>query len=172
MGFLGLFPEDHLTVILLSNMSPLDGFDEAYPFLPLGQGVTALYIPALAPAQEVEVPVLESGPQTDALLRRVSDQLAKNKLGLSLFAPSMQAILTPSATGPAHALLAPQGKMTVLTLTRTAPDGSALYRAVYGRTVGLPWTITTRSPGCDRCRSRAGGWRAGEPHPYGTYPLP
>jgi len=141
MGFSGLFPEDHLTVILLSNMSPLDGFDEAYPFLPLGQGVAALYIPALAPAQEVEVPVLESGPQTDALLRRVSDQLAKNKLDLSLFAPSMQAILTPSATGPAHALLAPLGKMTALTLTRTAPDGSALYRAVYGRTV-VDWLIT------------------------------
>ena len=51
MGFLGRFPEDHLTVILLSNMSPQDGFDDAYPFLPLGQAVAGLYVPALAPAK-------------------------------------------------------------------------------------------------------------------------
>ncbi len=32
-------------------------------------------------------------------------------------------------------------ELSALTLTRTAPDGSALYRAVYGRTV-VDWPIT------------------------------
>jgi len=32
-------------------------------------------------------------------------------------------------------------ELSALTLTRTAPDGSALYRAVYGRTV-VDWLIT------------------------------
>ncbi len=141
MGFLGRFPDDRLTVILLSNMSPLDGFDDAYPFLPLGQGVAALYASALAPAKGAAVvPVRRAGPPIDALLRAVSDQFARGSLDRSPFTPALGAALSPAAVAQVRSLLAPLGKMTALTLTRVTPDGSALYRAVYGEAV-VDWLI-------------------------------
>ncbi len=50
-AFLGRFPDDHLTVIVLTNLFPLGGDEVHLSLLPLGQGLAALYVPALAPSQ-------------------------------------------------------------------------------------------------------------------------
>ena len=77
MAFLGRFPDDHLTIVILSNLFPLDGLDDRYPFLPLGQGVAACYVPALAPAKETVPDV----PEVTTLLRRVLADQAASKAG-------------------------------------------------------------------------------------------
>lgn len=86
------------------------------------------------------MPVRRAGPPIDALLRAVSDQFARGSLDRSPFTPALGAALSPAAVAQVRSLLAPLGKMTALTLTRVTPDGSALYRAVYGEAV-VDWLI-------------------------------
>jgi hypothetical protein len=118
----------------------MDGLDDN--FLPLGLGVAALSLPALAPKQEAlpSAGIPDTDPQTAVLLKTVSAQIAANKLDFSLFAPAFQAVLTPEAIAPAHALLAPLGPLTSLVLLKRASDGSALYQARYGKTI-VRWLI-------------------------------
>ena len=58
-AFLGWFPADRLTVVILSNSFPLDGQDDAHPFLPMGQRLATFYVPALAPPRAAQSPTIE-----------------------------------------------------------------------------------------------------------------
>ncbi len=139
-GFLAHFPNDHLTVVILSNMNSVDGSDDGPPFLSLGLGVAAQYVPALAPAKEA-AGIPDTDPKTAALLRIAAAQIAAGgSLDLSLVAPAVQAGLTPAVLKPLHDLLAPLGPITALTLLRRGPDGSAVYRARY-KAVTVNWLI-------------------------------
>ena len=137
-GFSGAFlrfPDDKLTVVALTNLLDLPGLQNSQPMYALTLGLARQALPGLAPP-----PVADTDPQTAALLRVVSGQLARGALDKSLFSPAMQAVLTPEAVDPARALLAPLGELTALTLLRREADGTALYRAVYGGTV-VNWQI-------------------------------
>lgn len=137
MGFVGRFPGDHLSIVILSNMMPLDGFDDTPPFFGLGLGLAKHYLPDFAKHDDG---IPDTDPQTAALLKTVSAQLASGTLDKSLFAPSFQVLLTPAAVDPAHALLAPLGPLTSLALLRRDAGGPARYRALYG-TTAVDWLI-------------------------------
>lgn len=136
-GFLGHFPDDSLTVIILSNMFPLDGFDDNPPFLSLGQGLASFYVPALEPVKEATLP---EDPLVTSLLKKVSGQIASGTLDKSLFAPTLRVQLTPAAVNPAHDLLAPLGPVTSLKFLQHSPDGASSYQARYGTTT-VNWII-------------------------------
>ena len=125
--------DSHLAIVVLCNL-----FDEVNPdvteLLALGAMKQSL------PPVPVEAAVPETDPETAALLKKVSAQLAGRKLDRSLFTPAFRAALTPAAVDPAQNLVAPLGPMTSLTLLRRTPDGLAVYRALYG-TVTVDWQI-------------------------------
>ncbi len=128
------FMDSRLAVVVLCNL-----FDQADPELtqPLALGVAKQFLPA-PPA---EAAVLNTDPQTAALLKTVSAQIASGTLDHALFAPALRDALTPAAVGPAHALLAPLGPLTSLSLLRRDPaSGLAKYRALYG-TTAVVWLI-------------------------------
>lgn len=140
-GFLGHFPDDNLTVIILSNMFPLDGFDDNPPFLSLGQSLASFYVPSLAPVKET---ILPEDSLVTALLKKVSGQIALGTLDKSLFAPALRVQLTPAAVNPARDLLAPLGPLTSLTFLERSPDGASSYQARYG-TTAVNWIIAVDS---------------------------
>ncbi len=125
--------DSHLAVVILCNV-----WNKTDPGLtqPLALEVANRYLPA-AP---VPAAIPDTDPQTAALLRRVSAQIAAGKLDHSLFTPAFRAALTPAAVNPAHDLLAPLGPLTSLTLLRRDAGGVATYRALYG-TVAVDWLI-------------------------------
>ena len=142
MGFLGRFPDDHLTVVILSNLFPLDGQDDTHPFLPLGQGVAALYAPALAPAKEA---ALADDPPVTKMLRQVLTDLAAGKAEASHFTLDMNALLTPALIAQTNRNLASAGafKPGTLALVGRAEEGELRayrYRALYGR-MPVIWTV-------------------------------
>lgn len=142
MGFLGRFPDDHLTIIVLSNMSPLDGFDEASPFLPLGQGLASLYVPALAPMKEAAP---ADDPLVTRLVRQVLTDLTTGKADASRFTPAMNAALTPAVIAQTNHNLAAWGAFqpdTLALTSRTAQNDLRVYRyrARYGKTPMI-WTV-------------------------------
>ncbi len=148
MGFLGRFPEDHLTVILLSNMSPLDGPDEEPSFLPLGQSVASLYVPALAPAKE---DAIADDPAVTQIVREALTALAAGKADAPRFTPAMSADLTPAVIAQTNQNLATAGAFQPETLTLvglTMPPGLRVYRyrALYGK-VPVTWTVTLMPDG-------------------------
>ncbi len=53
-GFVGYFPDAHLTVVILSNLFLLGGPREKHTFFSLGQGLAALYVPALSPPGDTD----------------------------------------------------------------------------------------------------------------------
>ena len=142
MGFVGRFPQDHLTVIILSNMSPLDGFDDASPFLPLGRGVAALYVTALAKA---DTPILDTEPPVTQMLRQVLTSLAANRADTSHLTPDMTAALTPAVIAQTNHNLAPLGAFqpdSLALTSRASENGLRVYRyhAKYGKTPVI-WTV-------------------------------
>ena len=147
MAFLGRFPDDHLTIVILSNLFPLDGLDDRYPFLPLGQGVAACYVPALAPAKET----VPDEPEVTALLRRVLSDQAAGRADPSHFTPDMSAALTPAVIAQTNAGLAPLGVFhpESLTLVRRSEEGALRvyhYRALYGHTPVI-WVVHLTTDG-------------------------
>jgi D-alanyl-D-alanine carboxypeptidase len=149
MSFLGRFPDDHLTVILLSNMSPLDGFDDAFPFLPLGQGLAALYLPALAPAKAdplvPDMPPQVTTPQVTQTLRQVLTDLAAGKADTAYLTPAMSAALTPAVIAQTDRNLASAGAFkpdSLALMSRADKNGLRVYRyrALYGETP-IIWTV-------------------------------
>lgn len=122
------FVDSRLAVILLCNL---------YDGTPLTDAMALNVAQQFLPA---ETAIADTDPQTAALLRTVSAQLASGTLDKSLFAPSFQALLAPAAVDPAHALLAPLGPLTSLVLLRRDAGGAARYRALYG-TTAVDWLI-------------------------------
>lgn len=139
-GFTGAifkFPSDKLTLIVLTNSLDIPGTQTRLPLYSPGLGLAKLYLPDMA-KEDQGIP--DTDPKTAALLKIVLGQIASGTLDKSLFTPAFQAALTPAAVDPAHDLLAPLGPMTSLTLLRRDSDGSALYQALYGKTV-VDWLI-------------------------------
>lgn len=122
------FVDSRLAVVVLCNL-----YDGTPLTDRMALGVAGQYLPA-------EPSIADTDPQTAALLKRVSAQIAAGTLDKSLFAPAFQALLPPAAVDPAHALLAPLGPLTSLVLLRRDADGLASYRAVYG-TASVDWLI-------------------------------
>lgn len=148
MGFIGRWPEDHLTVIVLSNMMPLDGFDDAYPFLPLGQAVAALYVPALAPAKEAAA---VDDPAVTRMFRQALTALEAGKPDAAQFTPNMNALLTPALIAQTNRNLAVAGafKPETLTLVGRSEEGGLRvyrYRVLYGKTPAI-WTVSLTAGG-------------------------
>ena len=134
-GFTGAifkFPADHLALVVLTNSFDIPGAQAGLPLYSLTLGLAKSFLPDLA-KEDAAIP--DPSAQTAALLRKVSAQIAAGTLDHSLFAPALQAALTSAAVDPAHALLAPLGPMTSLSLLRRTEGGIALYRARYGKTV-------------------------------------
>jgi len=130
------FPDDRLSVILLANsLKPADL--AGLPSYDLTLGLAKLYLPDLAKA---DAGIPDSDPQTAALVKTVSAQIAAGTLDPALFAPALRVALTPGAVAPAHALLAPLAPLTSLVLLGRDADGNALYRALYGP-VAVRWLI-------------------------------
>jgi D-alanyl-D-alanine carboxypeptidase len=130
------FPDDRLSVVLLANsLKPADLL--SLPAYSLTLGLAKLYLPDLAKA---DAGIPDSNPQTAALVRTVSAQIAAGKLDPGLFAPALRAALTPQAVAPARALLAPLGPLTSLALLARDAGGTSLYRALYGP-IAVRWLI-------------------------------
>ena len=139
-GFTGAifkFPADKLTLIVLTNSLDVPSVQTSIPLYSLTLGLAKLY---LHDAAKMDAGIPDTDPQTAALLKTALAQIASGKLELSQFTPKMQSLLVPSVVGPVHALLAPLGPLTSLTLIRRASDGSSRYRALYGTTT-LDWLI-------------------------------
>ena len=139
-GFTGAifkFPGDRLTLIVLTNSLNIPSTRTSIPLYSMGLGLAKLYLPDLA-KEDAGIP--DTDPQTAALLRLVSAQVASGTLDKSLFTPAFQAALTPEAVNPAHNLLAPLSPLTSLTLLSRDSGGVAVYQAVYGTTV-VNWQI-------------------------------
>jgi len=122
------FVDSRLAVILLCNLYDGTPLTDA-----MALAVAKQYLPT-------EPTLADTDPQTAALLKTVSAQIAAGTLDKSLFAPSLQTLLTPAAVDPAHALLAPLGPLTSLVLLRREAGGPALYRALYGKT-SVDWLV-------------------------------
>lgn len=138
MGFAGRFPQDHLMVVILSNMMPLDGFDDAPPFFKLGLGLAKQYLPDLA---KPDAGIPDPEPQTAALVKTVLTQLAAGTLDSTLVVPAYsQKVLTPDALAALHTGLAPLGPVSSLTLLSRTAGGTSVYRAQY-RVRAIDWTF-------------------------------
>lgn len=123
------FPDDHLTVILLSN-----AFDGTPLTDSLAAGIAARFLPA--PPSEIASAV-DPEPKTTALLRAVLTDLAAGKADPARFTPQMNAALTPTVIAQSNQTLSTLGTLGALTfLKREDKDGLNLYRyrAVYGKT--------------------------------------
>ena len=139
-GFTGAifkFPADKLTLIVLTNSLDIPGTQTSIPLRSLGLGLAKLYLPDMAKEDQA---IPDTDPQTAALLRTLSAQIASGTLDKSQFTPAFQAILTPAAVAPAHALLAHLGPLTSLMLLSRDSNGIAVYQAAYGTTV-VNWQI-------------------------------
>ena len=131
-GFLGRFPDDHLTVVILGNLFPLDGFDDRPPFFALAQGLAAQYVPALAPPKAVASP---DDPKVTALLKSVLRETAAGTIDPALFTPEYRAQLFPAGVAQLGRGLAALGPLTSLTLVaRHTTDGlrTFQYQALFG----------------------------------------
>jgi len=139
-GFTGAifkFPSDKLTLIVLTNSLDIPGTQTRLPLYSLGLGLAKLYLPDMA-KEDQGIP--DTDPKTATLLKTVSAQTASGTLDKSLFTPAFQAVLTPEAINPVHALLAPLGPLTSLVLLSRDSNGIAVYQAIYGTTV-VNWQI-------------------------------
>lgn len=147
MAFLGRFPDDHLTVVILSNLFPLDDPDDRYPFLPLGQGVAACYVPALAPAKET----VPDEPEVTRLLKQVLVDQAAGRADPSHFTPEMSVALTPAVIAQTNLGLTPLGalKPESLMLVKRMQEGALRvyrYHALYGHTP-VVWVVHLTTDG-------------------------
>lgn len=139
-GFTGAifkFPDDKLTLIVLTNSLDIPGLQTSRPLYALTLGLAALYLPDMG---KEDPPLPDPAPQTAALLKKVAAQLAAGKVDHSLFAPSFQALLTPATLDSLHSALAPLGPLSSLALLRRAGDGIVDYKALYGA-AAVRWRI-------------------------------
>ncbi len=134
MGFSGRFPDDHLSVVILSNMCPIDRFDDSPPFFSLGLGVAKQYLPDLA-KEEAAVP--DTNPQVTRLLRRTLLGLAAGKVDADTLTLEMRSVFSPETLTQMRQAIAPLEPLQSLSLLAHSEQGSLTvyrYRAVYGAT--------------------------------------
>ena len=124
------FPDDGLTVILLSNS------DHANADM-LAREVAALYLPALA---EPDPAIGDEDPQTTQALRNLLLQIIEGSADVSRFTPGAQAFLFPDrikGLGEHLASLGPLNSFTLIESSRQAQSTQRCYRILLGETALL-----------------------------------
>ena len=138
------FPDDKLTLIVLVNSLDLPALNKEAGMYALTLGLAKQYLPDLA---RPVAGIPDTAPQTTALVKTVITQLASGTLDKSPIAPAYSLmVLTPDALASTQAALAPLGPLSSLTLMSRTPDGTSVYRAVYGARA-VAWTFVLNKDG-------------------------
>jgi CubicO group peptidase (beta-lactamase class C family) len=137
LGFnatLARFVDDHLTVIVLCNLT-------GAPSQPIARHIATLYLPALSYASEHAI--ADPEPGTTARLREVLVSLQHGSVNPAFFAPSARAGLQGLGQEGRRLLgsLGPLHTFALLQRTVTARQRVYRYRAVFG-TTPLIWSFT------------------------------
>ncbi len=125
-GFTGAmfrFPDDRLTLVVLSNSLDIPGVQAGKPLYALTLGLAKLYLPDLAKA---DPPVSDTEPPVTQMLRQVLTDLAVGKADASHFTPAMNAALTPAVIAQTNQNLATAGAFKPASLalvSRAAENG-------------------------------------------------
>lgn len=120
------FPEDGITVIVLTNT------DAADPSA-LAAGVAGRYVPALAPL--AAKPIEDKDPETTRMLRGVLQSIFEDRIDPDRFTPEMLAVLRSEGGKQATESLkrfGPLGAFALLARTEEGGRISLRYRAVLG----------------------------------------
>jgi CubicO group peptidase (beta-lactamase class C family) len=140
-SYMTRFPDDRLTVIVLSNLANLRERPQAGA---LGIGISAIYIPSLALGALREIPDPE--PQTTRKLRDALAALLDGKPEASLFTPPSLEFHTSERGRALHKEIAAHGPLKSLSLLERKEEGEDrlyLYRALVGRDkIYLSFTLT------------------------------
>lgn len=144
-GFTGAIfrlPDDHLTLVVLSNSLDIPGLQTGKPMYALTLGLAKLYLPDLAKA---DVSTADAEPPVTQMLRQVLADLSADKAEASHFTPDMNALLMPAVIAQTNRNLAPLGVFkpdSLALMSRTSEDGlrKYRYRALYGETP-IIWTV-------------------------------
>lgn len=136
------FPEDKLTVIVLSNLLDIPGVEHGTPMYALTLGLAKLYLPDLA---REETPLADTDPKITALLSLVLTEQEAGKADPLHFTPEMYAVLTPAVIAQTNAGLSPLGAFqpqSLVLLSSREETGVRMrrYRALYGKTA-LIWVV-------------------------------
>jgi D-alanyl-D-alanine carboxypeptidase len=134
------FPDDRLTVIVLTN---LEGGHAG----PLARGIAALYVPELAPRVAQAIP--DADPKTTERLRKLLIALAAGMADPAEFAPDFRAVLFPTRVREAQTLLTSLGPLKTMELLEARAEDGALhrrYRVTFGGTALLA-TFTVAKDG-------------------------
>jgi hypothetical protein len=122
------FPDDRLTVIVLSNSD----FTNTGA---LARGIAAIYLPALAP--EAEKGAEDKQPETTAAHRKIVLAIAAGTLDPELFTPAARAAIFPERAQQGKEVLSGFGALKSFTLLERGEENGQRthrYRAVFGST--------------------------------------
>ena len=144
-GFTGAifrFPDDHLTLIVLSNALDIPGLNLGKPLYALTLGLAGQYLTDTA---KTDTPASDTEPQVTPMLRQVLTDLAAGKADASYLTPAMSAALTPAVIAQTNQNLAAAGAFkpeTLALMSRKDDNGLRVYRyrALYGGTPVI-WTV-------------------------------
>ncbi len=144
-GFTGAifrFPDDRLTLIVLSNALDIPALNLGRPLYALTLGLAGQYLPDLAKGNS---PVADAEPQVTQMLRQVLTDLAAGRADPSRLTPAMSAALTPAVIAQTDRNLATAGAFhpdTLALVSRADDNGLRVYRfrALYGGTPVI-WTV-------------------------------
>ncbi|MDQ2798043.1 MAG: beta-lactamase family protein, partial [Armatimonadota bacterium] len=136
------FPDDKLTLIVLSNLLDIPGVEHGTPMYALTLGLANIYLPGLV---ESNTPIADPEPMTTALLRNVLTDLAAGRISPVSFTPEMYAALTPTVIARTNRSLVSLGAFQPQSLAlvkRTDENGLRMcrYRALYGKSIVI-WVV-------------------------------
>ena len=141
-GFSGAFfkfPDDQLTLIVLSNVFDIPQMQTGTPMYALTLGLAKLYLPAL---QDAPLPA-DPDPKMTALLRLRIAALAAGKIDRTQFTDAMNAVLSAATLKQNRETFAALGPLQSIDYeSRVEKNGLRVYRyrAVYGETT-ISWTL-------------------------------
>ncbi|MDQ2800072.1 MAG: beta-lactamase family protein [Armatimonadota bacterium] len=136
------FPDDKLTLIVLSNLLDIPGIEHSTPMYALTLGLAKLYLPDLA---REETPIADADPKITALLRAALADQEAGKVDPSHFTRAMYAALTPAVIAQTNASLSPLGAFqpqSLVLLQSAEEKGLRMrrYRALYGK-ASVIWVV-------------------------------
>lgn len=136
------FPDDKLTVIVLSNLLDVPSVEHGTPMYELTLGLAKLSLPDLA---REETPIADDDPKSTSLLRVVLTEQEAGKANPSHLTPEMYAALTPAVIAQTNGGLSPLGAFQPqsLALLKTTEDNGLRmrrYRALYGKSTVI-WVV-------------------------------
>jgi D-alanyl-D-alanine carboxypeptidase len=126
--FLARFPEDKVTVIVLTNQT--GGAGQA-----LANALVELYVPATK--TNAPQPAADADPKTTAFLKEVITRAAKGETNPEWLTPGFQAFLLPDRIKQGPQMMGRHGDLTGFDLMEESTRGDArvrVYRATFGTT--------------------------------------